>query len=322
MVWPFGSSSSKSTSKRSSKGGRGGSKSKKAESAGFEMPEWVTPERILLGVKILALVLVLGLFGYGWFAGERALTDRLNTARATPLPAENIQLVNAPAWMPDAARDAVTSSILDHVDNRPIAPASLRAAADQLRQSPWVREVQQVRRSNDGSVAVEATYRTPVAVVESADGFHLVDDQAVRLPLTYQRRHVEALRLPILTHVDAPPPFIGQTWEGEDLVAGLLLLDQLAGQGWADRVTRIDVGKRDEVGRIRLVMQVDGIPVIWGLPPGDERAVEPDPPQKLRALAPVMAPGFELAPQYDAVSVSIGRLFGVALDDGRMALGW
>ncbi len=320
MVWPFDSQrSGKSGASGKGRGGRQTAKKtvKRSSGPGFEWPR-PTEGQLRVGLKAGAVVLVVGVCGYGWHAGGQALVDRVNAVNAGPLDAESVRLVNVPVWLPMGAREELIALVLGHVDGRPIDPVGLQGAALEVAGSPWVKTVVQVRRRGDGGVDVAAVYRVPVALVESEAGYHLIDRDRVRLPVTYTQRFVEGRRLeslgmplPVVSGVSSAPPFEGAVWQGEDVEAGLLLLDQLAGQGWSGQVSRIDVGQRDEVGRVRLVLQAGETSVIWGLPPGQERAVEPDPPSKLAALKPVMTPGFELEAPYDAASVSMGRLFGV-----------
>ncbi len=58
----------------------------------------------------------------------------------------------------------------------------------------------------------------------------------------------------------------------------------LAGEVYADQITAYDVSHRDLKDRLWLVLYTDGPAIIWGLPPGEERSVEPEAPIKLAAL--------------------------------------
>ncbi|MEM1213803.1 MAG: hypothetical protein AAGI68_16055 [Planctomycetota bacterium] len=298
----FGGGASKKQSKRSRR--RGGKKA-----------AW-DPARTVKGLKIAGFFAAVVGVTTGWFVTQGALVNWANARADRPLSGSDVVLVDAPEWTQAPARTAIRQVIFETTTAQPIDGEGLRTAAAALRELPWLEDVHQVRRRGDGTIAVSAAYRRPVAVVESANGYHLVDHTGVRLPLVYEAHHVTALverGLPVIKGVSEPPPFEGELWAGSELSAGLDLLKQLAGRGWHRRVPMIDVGHQDELGRTRLLFVADQTRVVWGLPPGRERAVEPMAHVKLDALTPVMQPGFRLTPGFDAVSVSMGKALGTRL---------
>ena len=144
----------------------------------------------------------------------------------------------------------------------------------------------QVRRAPHGQVKVEATYRRPAALVAGEHGYHVVDDQGIWLDGPLDRAASRWNRLPLITGVHSPPPSdgYGHAWKGSDIPAALSLQQLLKDEVYSDQVTAYDVSHRDLKDRLWLVLYTDGPAIIWGLPPGQERSVEPEAPVKLAAL--------------------------------------
>ena len=69
--------------------------------------------------------------------------------------------------------------------------------------------------------------------------------------------------------------------------AGLRLAALIEGEPYADQVVAYDVSDRDALGRLRLRLLTEAGMVRWGLPPGDERGLEPDSETKRRWLSSV-----------------------------------
>jgi hypothetical protein len=240
------------------------------------------PKRTLAGLKALGVfALAVGLV-IGWRYSERYLLEYARQRQAAPVTADQVELVDAPAWMNQDIREQVRSVAAAHIDPDPMDGKSLRRAAEALRDDPWVREVIQVARRSGGRVLVSARYRMPVAVIQGRDGYHLVDIQGVCLPGLYTLPQVDRLGLVLVTGVSsAPPANAGEVWPGEDVRAGLALVRLLADEPYVDKIRSFDVGQRDERGRLRLVLHTADGTVRWGLPPGQEHAIEPDAQVKL-----------------------------------------
>jgi hypothetical protein len=133
-------------------------------------------------------------------------------------------------------------------------------------------------------VSVEADYREPIALVRCVGGYRLVDRQGVCLPGLYTSNQVRQIDLPWVTGVGAAAPEVGAIWPGDDLAAGLSLVRRLAAEPYARQILRYDVSQRDEADRIRLTLHTAGGAVRWGLPPGQEQAIEEDAAVKVRRL--------------------------------------
>ena len=241
------------------------------------------PKRTLLGLKVLGVFALAVALVIGWRYGERYLLNYANENRPVKrITADVVELVDAPNWMSEGIREQVRDSAAAPIEPDPLDGRSLKAAAEALRKDAWVRDVKQIARRSNGQILVYATYRRPVAVIEARDGYHLVDAQGVCLPGVYGAHEIDGLGLVTVMGVNTPPPAqAGNVWPGDEVQAGLALLQLLAKESYMDKIRSLDVSQRDERGRIRLVLHTEEGTVRWGLPPGEEHAIEPSAQTKL-----------------------------------------
>ena len=153
----------------------------------------------------------------------------------------------------------------------------------------WIKRVRRVEKLFDGRVLIDCDYRTPAALVEHDTKYYLVDGEGVRLPGQY----VNDPRYRLIAGVAVAPPETGQPWEGQDLQAGLALLDRLAGEPFWDQISAVSVhnfrGRTDPRGvQIELVTTSPGPGRVagrirWGSALGDE-IEEPTPEEKVATL--------------------------------------
>ena len=148
----------------------------------------------------------------------------------------------------------------------------------------WVRRVQAVRRRPDGRFEVRCEYRLPMAMVQSRGGFHLVDRQGVRLPGEYSYD----ARWMCIHGVSAAPPRPGALWMGDDLQAGLDLIELVSRQEYGEQIEGVVVdnaqGRVDpRKSHLELATDRPGGRIRWGSAPGRE-IEENSVAQKLRIL--------------------------------------
>ncbi|MFW6060630.1 MAG: cell division protein FtsQ/DivIB [Phycisphaeraceae bacterium] len=268
--------------RRGKNGGR--KKRSKARDAAVR-PHW-DPQRTLAAVKVLTgLGVVVGL-GLAWHFGHGWLREYARATHSEPVAAADVIIQDPPAWMSEGVKQELRRLVAAEAGADPVENTALRAAADALRRSAWVAEgnVRQVRRLVDGRVAVEADYRTPTAVIQARNGYYLVSDRGIRLPMLYDAEDLRFLELPVIERVRSAPPTAGEVWPGADVQAGLAMVRLLADESFFDQVRAIDVGQRDRRGRVRLALLTDEGEVQWGLPPGEAEGIEPTADQKLQSL--------------------------------------
>lgn len=251
-------------------------KTKSRRRASLEEPRPWDPKRTLAGLKMLGVfALAVGLV-IGWRYAERYLLDYAKQRQSAPVTADMIELIDAPTWMSENIRVQVREAAAEHIAADPMDGKSLRQTAEVLRNDPWVKDVIQVARRSGGRVLVSASYRRPVAVVQGFDGYRLIDAEGVCLPGVYPQTQVDAMGLVVVTGVASAPPGVpGDVWPGADVQAGLSLIRLLAHEPYMDKIHSFDVGQRDERGRLRLELHTANGTVRWGLPPGQENAIEP-----------------------------------------------
>lgn len=293
---------------------KNGSGKRKTKSRGAKQNAW-DPQRTLMGLKVLGVAALVVAAVIGWTTSERVLGRYAAAHRASPVRSDKVVLVDRPSWMDadldarlrkavaDAASGVMPAVLADRkqttsearhtfddltkglVSSDPLQSNGLRAAVMALEAEPWVESVTQVRRAPEGVVKVEATYRRPAAIIAGRHGYHLIDAQGVWLEGPIDRAVSAWSHLPLVTGVTADKPArYGKAWDGTDYLAALNLHKMLAREPYAEQITAYDVSHRDLMGRLWLVLYTNGPAVVWGLPPGEERSVEPEAPVKLAAL--------------------------------------
>lgn len=244
------------------------------------------------GMMVLAVGLIIGaVFGQRWLA------DQVAGERAA-LP--QVVLIDAPAWMRPNSAEQIRQTVAATVNPNPLDQPSLAAAAEALGRIAWIERVLRVTRGYDGRIEVLAVYRSPVAVVEARDGYHLIDAAAVKLPDVYTAGQLDDLHLPVIAGARLAPPAEGYAWGGEDVKAGLKLALLLGGEPMVRQVKAIDVsnhaGRRSHAEpQIKLLTKRDGDDdptnnpgVGWGRAPGAEGIYEPPAAQKVLMLRRVL----------------------------------
>ncbi|MFQ5490807.1 MAG: cell division protein FtsQ/DivIB [Phycisphaerae bacterium] len=146
-----------------------------------------------------------------------------------------------------------------------------RRMADRLAESAWVRRVNSVRRLPIGVIEIRCAYRTPTAMVQSQDGFVLLDGEGVRLPGLYPYSSSFSL----IQGVAGRAPEPGERWEAGDVEAGLSLWKLMSAEPFEDQVSAVLVhnyaGRENpEAAHIELATDRAGGRVIWGSAPGEE----------------------------------------------------
>lgn len=275
-------------------------------------PKW-DPSRTLLGVKfagfagaVLAIALV-------WHFGTERLEAYINTEHATPISAQDIRFSDRPTLMSPADLNQLRAELAGLIGEAPLNGMGLRQAAELLEGRPdIVRELRQVRRMPDGTVDIDLEFRTPAAIVRmrnertnelSHDGYHVVDDFGYQMYGPKHLAELSHLHLPIIVGVNSkyrPKDNLGEhQWQGPEVAAALSLIKEVRKTPAIDLIESISVNLTDERGRIRLVINTLIVPtrganpvacrIVWGLPPGQERAVEPDADRKLAALTATLS---------------------------------
>lgn len=307
-------------SKKNKKKKKSKSKSRaKKKSARVESEPWDW-ERTLVGLKYVGMVLAFVALIAAWQFSKSHLTEYVSEWRTKPVTIEKVTLANAPAWMYKSIRKDLKNIVVEHVDADPMNQEGLDSCLSALQENAWIRYALRVERHND-ELVVHALYRKPFAAVAdpSTSEFHWIDSQGVQLPVAADSLDQIDPNLPVIVGVEKKPAGAGHVWPGKDVIAGLSLVQRLDRQPYTRQIKAIDVGARDDNGRIHIFLPTDSprgldwrrfnrqsvqpahardemrrvlqvgrrTGVIWGLPPGDEQSIDPDANSKLIRLISV-----------------------------------
>ncbi|GJM19367.1 MAG: hypothetical protein DHS20C14_15800 [Phycisphaeraceae bacterium] len=167
-------------------------------------------------------------------------------------------------WMPNSERERLTRIALDAArGGSGLDHHALREVSRALHATGWYAELPVVRRQGDGNLRVTGTWRLPAAVVRTGSLERLVSWEGVALPLEYG---AGKSGVHYLAFASTPPPAVsGVAWEGEDVRAGLALLDLL--DDHADLIPQIVGIDLDHGGPLTIITD-EGGKIIWGTAPG------------------------------------------------------
>lgn len=215
------------------------------------------------------------------FAGMKLL-ERL--AMSHPQGADEaslcVKMVDLPQWIPRSLAQQIAGDIVP-----PDADLSDLDLAERIYHraiaNPWIRSVKSVSRcppavGRRALVELRAKFRKPVALAAQEGRFFFVDAEGYRVPdeqvprwvvtvppgddaPTRQVCYVDESQVPrelsavrihyiVIDGVALAPPDVGAKWEGDDLAAGLKLLELLLERRYANQITVVDV--RNYAGRI------------------------------------------------------------------------
>lgn len=308
-----GKSTSKSTSKRGKSPG----------------PSW-DAQRTLMGVKLAGFAGAVVAVALSWHYGTQRLEAAIRVQQAVPISAEDVRFSDSPTQMSAAGLNQLRAEIASLVGDNPLNGKGLRDAAELLRDQPaTVRELRQVRRTPAGTIEIDLDFRKPAALVlmrnerndEAAkDGYHVVDNSGFQMFGPRFMSEVAYLNLPLIEGVNSkfrPKDNLGEhRWQGQEVDAGLALIAVLKKAGLLDLVESVAVNLTDERGRIRLVINTLVVPVrgaepipcriVWGLPPGQERSIEPDIDRKITALTATLSDSRYRVGHWEEVWINTG----------------
>lgn len=141
----------------------------------------------------------------------------------------------------------------------------------QLDRSPWVQTVERVSTAEPGVIVATCTYRQPIALVQQQEYFFMVDEYGIRLPGQYGYQP----GWPLIQGVEQGLPQAGEVWPGEDIAAGLRLVNLLLSKPYREQVVAVLLhnygGRRDPARcHVELVTDRNASRILWGSAPGEE----------------------------------------------------
>ena len=179
-----------------------------------------------VSLHLLGVVLFLGALAAATVLTKRYVDQRV----AAPTGPLKVAIKDKPVWMSDFLAEQIAATVPRNSSSA-FDRDLLVAAADRLRENPWVENVRQVRRvygqSPGDTLEIDCDFRAPIALVEWGKFYWLVDGEGVKLPEQFNAAQVpgivmgrdQKMNIRIIDGVHQPPPDTGRRWAGQDLAA-------------------------------------------------------------------------------------------------------
>jgi hypothetical protein len=235
-----------------------------------------------LGLHLgLAALLVSGI-GAGYHYADQYVEQRV-AFNKQPLI---VVLKNRPAWMNDFLVEQIAQIVRPAAAHSAFDHELLVDTADALARNPWVRTVHSIRRAYTykpgDTLEIDCEYRAPAALVKSGAFYWLVDENGVRLSERFTEQDVPNLqfgpdgrtRIRVIEGVrHSVPHLAGEQWPGEDLAAGMKMLNYLFDRPYTEQILRVNVanlGGRVDGKAAQIVLETKfHTQVLWGRPPSE-----------------------------------------------------
>lgn len=199
----------------------------------------------------------------------------------TQRPAATLTFVDLPEQLAILADGDLHDSLSESLARDWTEDGLCRQMASRLADMGWVSKVNYVRRRSDAHFEISCRYRMPVALVEHAGAFFLVDRNATRLPGDYLYDPMWKL----ISGVSSSPPPAGHAWRGDDLRSGLAVLGIIQNEPFAAQMSGVsvdNVGGRVDPRGSHVEIMTDVGRIRWGSAPGFE--VEENTVEQKRAI--------------------------------------
>jgi hypothetical protein len=223
--------------------------------------------RVVSGVGLAFLLLIFAAAGAVGLSRLEAHVRGSLVERVAP----SVFFTDLPDCLASLAGPDLHNSVGDLSDRDWTDETICREMAERLGTLGWVSRVNHVRRTGDGRFEISCRYRRPFAMTQEGTEFLLLDADGVRLPGTYL--YEPSWRLIQGAGASSPEP--GTKWPGNDVQAGLEILQALANRPFAGQITAVLVdnfGGRVDPRRAHIELATDraGGRIVWGSAPGFE----------------------------------------------------
>lgn len=199
------------------------------------------------------------------------LLDRRVEAQIIESTHPRLDLVEVPDTIRELVMEDLTARLKPLLSRPWTDPQLCEALGQAAAESKWVSGVSSVRRRADGTFLVTCRYVEPFAMIDTGNGFALLDRQGTRLPGRYMFHR----RWKLIQGAREPSPEPGQRWTGADVAAALAILARIEHEPFAQQITGVMVGNMG--GRvnalaphIELATDRTGGRIQWGSAPGAE----------------------------------------------------
>ena len=254
-----------------------------------------------LGLLSLVILVCLGL---GTFFLWKRYGPKVTKHPSKVLEPTDLKITQTPRWIKtDIKTDTMTRWSLDHrnvFDNE--VPKEVGRAFEA---HPWVRKVKYAAFKYPDSIVVDVDYRRPVAFVEieagileryPEGGLLPIDDEGCHLPIE-DFTSDDTLNYPIVKASGTFPQKTepGTLW-GDARISGAARIAEALGRHWNDiQLDWIEAPASTQVENAIpesgafVIYAKNGLPIIWGRPPGEEKAGEMKAEDKIARLLKIVA---------------------------------
>jgi len=252
----------------------------------MKMRKPTDPERTrrmrMLGLHLSLAGLLIGGIGAGYHYADQYVEQRV----AFPTETLIVVLKNRPAWMNDFLVKQIAQIVRPTTAHSAFDYQLLADTADSLARNPWVRKVHSVRRAYTyrpgDTLEIDCEYCAPVALVKWGAFYWLVDENGLRLSDRFTDDDVANVlfgpdghtRIRVIEGVKhAVPHLAGEQWPGDDLAAGMKMVNYLFDRPYTEQILRVNVanvGGRVDAKAAQIVLETKfNTQVLWGRPPSE-----------------------------------------------------
>ncbi len=200
-------------------------------------------------------------------------------------PAEiAVEFNSPPEWLDDSLLHELQNTVRVHLANAPVGRDGLIDASQALLESGWFSDIHQVKWTNNQSASIDAAFLIPYAKIEDQSGSRFIDPFGRLLPgrlglIVKENYHFITLQDQKFDQPSRP----GMQWDGEDVAAGLILLQLFYDNQWCKQIQSINLSKWDEQQYLMFKTTTPS-QFLWGSSPNEERGLEAIASQKLERL--------------------------------------
>ena len=201
-----------------------------------------------------------------------------------------INIVNFPSWCTPKIKTLINESV-SLSGRKSIFDRDLTAVVGRrYYESPWVDRLVWVRKAFPNTISVRVQLREPGVAVRQGGRYYVVDQNGVRLPLTYTTWPVNDVKCAFVTGISTAPPAPGKRWDDPAIADGIAVLDVIAGDNLASalNITTVDLsnhgGRRDPRQSEIVLITEHRAQILWGRSPNAESFGELSVEQKLAKL--------------------------------------
>ena len=195
-----------------------------------------------------------------------------------------IEFDSPPPWLSDSLLFELQQIVSESLANAPVGREGLIDATQALSETGWFTDVRQVRWTDDQSAHVTASFLIPYARIKDESEIRFIDSFGRLLP----KRHGLIVKenyhfITIANTQFQSPARSGLQWNGDDVLAGLALIQLFYKYEWNKQIETISLARWSEQQYLTFETNSES-QFLWGSSPHNERGLEALAAQKLARL--------------------------------------